>query len=62
MSLTRFARTFATSTRVMAENQKGMMEKAGDTIKQAAQAFKVSTVTMRADRDWVNVVDDIRKA
>jgi hypothetical protein len=42
MSLTRFARTFTTSTRVMAANEKGMLEKAGDTIKQAAQAFKVS--------------------
>ena len=41
MSLTRFTRTFATSARVMAENQKGMLEKAGDTIKEAAQAFKV---------------------
>ena len=42
MSLTRFSRTFATSTRVLAENQKGMLEKAGETLKEAAQAFKVS--------------------
>lgn len=54
MSLTRFARTFTTSTRVMAANEKGMLEKAGDTIKQAAQAFKVSipVSTVRIDYEY----------